>query len=62
MLNDSILTEAGALFFAAWSLVIAVITVKAFGPDLLPSRAASEEAASRPTPKQHRTRSESHGT
>jgi hypothetical protein len=41
MMNDSILTYAGSVFFAAWSLVIAGLTLKAFGRELLPSRAKS---------------------
>jgi len=46
MMNDSILTDAGALFFAAWSLVIAALTLKAFGRDLLPSRAKASTTGS----------------
>lgn len=41
MMNDSILTDAGALFFAAWSLIIAGLLLKAFGRDLLPYRTES---------------------
>ena len=36
---DSFLSNAGWLFFTAWSVIVAVVTVKAFGRDLLPSKA-----------------------
>ena len=45
MMSDSFLCDAGSLFFAVWSLIIGAVTLKAFGRDLLPSKAAS--AASR---------------
>ena len=38
-LSDSYLFDAGWFFFAAWSIIVAVISVTAFGRDFLPSRA-----------------------
>lgn len=34
--SESFLSNAGWLFFAAWTAVIAAITIAAFGRDLLP--------------------------
>lgn len=53
MMSDSILTDAGSLFFAAWSLVIAALMLKAFGRDLLPSRAKSSTTRSPSLDKPH---------
>ncbi|HET9308629.1 MAG TPA: hypothetical protein VFO46_21615 [Candidatus Sulfotelmatobacter sp.] len=39
MMSDSLLFEAGSVFFAFWSLVVAAVGVAAFGRDLLPSKA-----------------------
>jgi hypothetical protein len=39
MMSDSFLSDAGWLFFAAWSVVVAAVGILAFGRDLLPSRA-----------------------
>ena len=38
MLSDWFLSDAGWLFFAAWSAVVAAVSLSAFGRDLLPSR------------------------
>jgi hypothetical protein len=38
MLSDSFLSDVGWLFFAAWSAVVAAVSLAAFGRDLLPSR------------------------
>jgi hypothetical protein len=38
MMSDSFLSDAGWLFFAAWSVVIGAVSIAAFGHDLLPSR------------------------
>jgi len=35
-MTDSYLFDAGWLFFAVWSVVIAVVSVWAFGRDLIP--------------------------
>lgn len=35
--SESFLSNAGWLFFAAWSIIIAAISIVAFGRDLLPS-------------------------
>ena len=39
MLSDSILSNAGWLFFAAYSAIVAVVNWAAFGRDLLPAKA-----------------------
>jgi hypothetical protein len=36
MTTDTFLFNAGWLFFAAWSAVIAAVSIAAFGRDLLP--------------------------
>jgi hypothetical protein len=38
MMSDSFLSDAGWLFFTAWSVVIGVVSITAFGHDLLPSK------------------------
>ena len=40
-MSESYLLDAGWLFFAALSVVIAVVTLKAFAADLFPSRTPS---------------------
>jgi hypothetical protein len=40
--GDLFLSNAGWLFFTAWSVIVAIVTVKAFGRDLLPSKAQLE--------------------
>jgi len=44
MMSDSFLSDAGSLFFAVWSLIIGAVTLKAFGRDLLSSKAASDRS------------------
>jgi hypothetical protein len=39
MMSDSFLSDAGWLFFAAWSVVIGAVSIAAFGRDLLPLKA-----------------------
>lgn len=39
MLSDSILANAGWLFFAAYSAVVAAVSIAAFGGDVLPAKA-----------------------
>ena len=36
--NDFYVFDAGWFFFAAWSLIVAVVSVTAFAGDLFPSR------------------------
>lgn len=38
MLSDSILANAGWLFFAAYSAIVAAVNWAAFGRDVLPAR------------------------
>jgi hypothetical protein len=40
MLSDSLFTDASWLFFTIWSIVVATVSLAAFGPDLLRSKAA----------------------
>lgn len=35
-MNDSYLFDAGWLFFAAWSVIVAAVSVAAFGRDIFP--------------------------
>ena len=44
MFNDSLLFDAGFVFFAAWSLMLAALVLTAFGKDLLPSKAPADPA------------------
>jgi hypothetical protein len=44
LMSDSYLFDAGWLFFAAWSIVLAVVSVAAFGRDLIPSRVLIDPA------------------
>lgn len=39
MLSDSILANAGWLFFAVYSAVVAVVNIAAFGRDVVPAKA-----------------------
>ena len=48
MMSDSFLSDAGSLFFAVWSLIIGAVTLKAFGRDLLSSKAASDVSGKPP--------------
>ena len=41
---DSYLLDVGWLFFAAWSVVLAVVGVAVFGHDLIPFRERAESA------------------
>jgi hypothetical protein len=53
MMSDSFLSDAGWLFFTAWSVVIGAVSIAAFGHDLLPSKArffSLQKAAIRKTP------------
>jgi hypothetical protein len=43
-LSDAFLSNAGWLFFAAWSAVVAVVSIMAFGRDLLPWKAQLDSA------------------
>jgi hypothetical protein len=38
MMSDSVLSDAGWLFFTAWSVVVGAVSIAAFGHDLLPSK------------------------
>ena len=44
ILTDSFLADAGWLFFAAWSAVVAAVSIIAFGRDLLPWKAHLDSA------------------
>jgi hypothetical protein len=51
-LSESFLSNAGWLFFAAWSAMVAAVSIVAFGQDLLPWR-AHLDAADKPQPVDH---------
>jgi hypothetical protein len=42
LMSDSYLFDVGWFFFAAWTVIVVVISLAAFGKDLLPSQAALE--------------------
>ena len=44
ILTDLFLADAGWLFFAAWSAVVTVVSIIAFGRDLLPWKAQLDSA------------------
>jgi hypothetical protein len=44
MFGDSLLFDAGFVFFAAWSLMLAALVLTAFGGDILPSKAQIDAA------------------
>ena len=52
MTTDTFLFNASSLFFAAWIVVIAGLTVAAFGRDLLP-RKARPDPTHKPNPADH---------
>ncbi len=58
MLSDSILSNAGWLFFAAYSAIVAVVNWAAFGRDVLPAKAPLEASQqNRPADPAQPTRS-----
>ena len=44
ILTESFLADAGWLFFAAWSTVVTIVSIIAFGRDLLPWKAQLDSA------------------
>jgi hypothetical protein len=42
-MSVSYLLNAGWLFIAAWSVVVVVVSIKAFGRDFFPSRASAPQ-------------------
>jgi len=50
-MNDSYLFDAGWLFLAAWSVIVAIVSVTAFRGDLFPSRTQLEAAQRDQSPK-----------
>ena len=52
MTTDTFLFNAGSFFFAAWIAIIVVVTLTAFGRDLLP-RKAQPGPAPKPHPADH---------
>jgi len=47
MISDSFLSDAGWLFLGAWSVVVAAVSILAFGRDLLPSKASLDSVHKR---------------
>jgi hypothetical protein len=56
-LSDSFLFNAGWLFFAAWSAMVAALSIIAFGRDLLPWRAHLDPAPKPQSPDRVSTQS-----
>jgi hypothetical protein len=56
-LSDAFLSNAGWLFFAAWSAMVVAVSIAAFGRDLLPRRAHTDPPRSQPTSHARPTRS-----
>ncbi len=54
-LSDSFLSNAAWLFFAAWSAIVAAVSIAAFGRDLLPWSAPIESSHHSQTPDSART-------
>lgn len=52
--SESFLSNAGWLFFAAWSALITAISIAAFGRDLLPWSAHLDTASKSQPPQQSR--------
>jgi hypothetical protein len=52
-MKDSYLFDAGWLFFAAWSVIVAVVSVAAFGRDFFPRTAQKDQSPNR-TPAEPR--------
>jgi len=49
MMLDSFLSDAGWLFFTAWSAIVALVSLMAFGRDIFPS--TTERNPSRKDPR-----------
>jgi hypothetical protein len=60
-MNDSYLFDAGWLFLAAWSVIVAIVSVTAFRGDMFPSRTQIEVAQPDQSPKPTRS-AENHFT
>jgi len=43
-MRDAYLFDVGWLFFAAWSVIVAAVSLAAFGRDFFPSRMQSKPA------------------
>jgi len=53
LMSDSYLFDVGWLFFAAWTVIVAVISLAAFGRDLLPSQTSLEQSQKTPAERRH---------
>ena len=49
-ISDSLLSDAAWLFFAAWTVMVAAVTIAAFGRDLLPWTVEVNPARPIPSP------------
>ena len=56
--SESFLSNAGWLFFAAWSALLTAISIAAFGRDLLPwtNSAPNSQSSNPPAPHPHQSR------
>jgi hypothetical protein len=57
-MHDSLLFEAGFLFFLVWSMTIVGLALAAFRHDLIPSKATTDKSRSGPPVTPARLRSE----
>jgi hypothetical protein len=48
VMSDSYLFDIGWLFFAAWTAIVAFVSLAAFGNDILPSQHAAESSQKPP--------------
>jgi|HubBroStandDraft_5_1064220.scaffolds.fasta_scaffold1052072_1 hypothetical protein len=48
LMSDSYLFDVGWLFFAAWAVIVAAISLAAFGRDLLPPQTPLEQSSKPP--------------
>ena len=42
MMRDSFLSDAAWFFFAVWSVIVGLVSLKAFGRDIFPPRARTD--------------------
>jgi len=48
LMSDSYLFDVGWFFFAAWTAIVAAISLAAFGKDLLPSQTSLDQSQKPP--------------
>ncbi|HKV79287.1 MAG TPA: hypothetical protein VJP02_14160 [Candidatus Sulfotelmatobacter sp.] len=48
MMSDSFFADAGWLFFAIWSIAVSIVSITAFGSDLVPAKAPASSRSTTP--------------